>query len=93
MHYPENVANSFAVSTFPNPLQNDNYIIVQAKENQLLDVTATDATGRLMWYTTYRISAGNNYFTIPTGTWARGIYFFRFVNDKGEKETRKIMKQ
>ena len=89
--YPAGVKNSFIVTTLPNPYRNGDYILVQAKNNQVLLVKTMDASGKLVWYSPYKLLAGNNYFRVPVDNWANGIYFFEFKNEKGERATKKIL--
>lgn len=90
--YPAGVKNSFIVTNLPNPYRNGDYILVQAKNNQVLLVKTMDASGKLVWYSPYKLLAGNNYFRVPVDNWANGIYFFEFKNEKGERVTKKILK-
>ncbi len=91
--YPFNTSSSFMITQLPNPFRNGNYVLVQSKSNQVLLVKTMDAAGKLMWYSSYRLLAGNNYFRVPVDNWASGIYFFEFKNEKGERVTKKVLKQ
>lgn len=90
--YPANVNSSFMVTNMPNPFRSGDRVMMQSRENQLLRVKAMDATGRLMWYSSYNLTTGNNYFSVPVADWANGIYFFEFTNEKGEKQTKRIVR-
>ncbi len=90
--YPAGVTNSFLIGQLPNPFSDGNYVMLQSKDNQLVRVKAMDATGRLMWYSSYNLTAGNNYFTVPVAGWARGIYFFEFKNERGERITKRVLR-
>lgn len=89
--YPQNVSSSFLINTLPNPFHDGDYVLVQSKESQVLQVKIIDAAGRLMWYSSYNLSAGNNYFRMPVKSWNGGIYFFEFKNEKGERITKRIL--
>ena len=90
--YPSTVSSSFVISKMPNPLRYGDNILVQSRENQLLSVKVMDAAGRLMWYSSFSLTAGNNYLSIPVQGWAAGLYFFEFRNAKGEQVTKRIIK-
>ncbi len=90
--YPGDVNSSFLINTLPNPFKDGDYVIVQSKESQVLQVKVMDAAGRLMWYSSYRLRAGNNYFRVPVTNWNGGIYFFEFKNEKGERVTKRVLK-
>ncbi len=90
--YPANVNSSFIINRMPNPFRAGDNVLLQSRENQLLSVKAMDATGRLLWYSSFNLTAGTNFISIPVEGWAGGIYFFEFKNERGEQVTKRILK-
>lgn len=90
--YPANVNSTFLVGALPNPFRPGDRLLLQSKDNQLLRVKAMDAAGRLVWYSSFNLTAGNNYITMPVNGWAGGIYFFEIKNERGERVTKRIVK-
>lgn len=90
--YPVNINTTFIVEKLPNPYNGGEYVFVQSKDNQVLKIKAIDASGRLIWYSGYMLTPGDNYFKIPVAGWAKGIYFFEFKNEKGERITKRVLK-
>jgi hypothetical protein len=90
--YPANVNSTFLVGALPNPFRPGDRLLLQSKDNQLLRVKVMDAAGRLLWYSSFNLTTGNNYITVPVNGWAGGIYFFEIKNERGERVTKRIVK-
>jgi len=90
--YPANAGSSFIIANMPNPFRAGDQVLLQSKDNQLLRIRAMDAAGKLTWYSSYNLIAGNNYIAIPAAAWAGGIYFFEFKNERGERVTKRIVR-
>lgn len=92
--WPQNVVETMKVEMFPNPTGETNINIkIRVKNEQVITLQVTDASGRLMHSQKINALPVNNYITnVNSAAWAKGLYFFRFSNNAGEKIITKIIR-
>lgn len=76
----------------PNPFTSDPIASILSKSRQTVFLQVIDAVGRIVHKDEWEIQYGTNSVLIPSRTWARGAYFFRFSTSSGDKVVKKMMK-
>ncbi|MBL0359234.1 MAG: CotH kinase family protein [Chitinophagaceae bacterium] len=89
--YPSNLTASFNITSFSNPL-NNNDMVIQSRQEQNIGMKVMDMTGRLLQWSSVHLAAGSNTIQLPSAYWAAGIYFIELSNAAGEKVTKRIVK-
>jgi hypothetical protein len=89
--WPEGIAGTMLASVFPNPLSSFNSIVIKTKISQPIQLQVMDALGKTVYSQQIQAVPVSNYITnVHTETWARGVYFFIFSTQSGEKIIRKL---
>ena len=91
--WDENNQGTLTASVYPNPLSNINTIKIDVKNDQMVYLNIYNSAGRLMHKEQINTYQGENYlYNFKIGTWPCGLYYFRFMNNKGEIVTKKTIK-
>lgn len=80
------------ISIFPNPNNGTFKITVMGKNKSIVvtELKVYDMMGKIIWQTG---ASGNNVFEVDITGYSKGIYYVRTVNDAGEIEVQKLIKQ
>ena len=92
--WPVDVTETMRIEIFPNPVGENNINIkIKVKNEQVIRLQVTDAMGRLMHSQKINVVPVTNYITnVNSAAWAKGLYFFRFSNNAGEKIVTKVIR-
>ncbi len=91
--YPATEKESVITAFYPNPVENNLTLDIKSRFTQKMNITITDAMGRVMVNKSYNLTYGENFLQVPTGKWSSGIYFLHYQSENGEKGTKKLLKQ
>lgn len=84
------LSNNFSVNLFPNPVQNDMILNINAIKNADASLEIVNALGQVTYSERIEaVPAGENVYHINTSTFESGIYFAR-INFGGELQTIKF---
>lgn len=86
-----NFNKSFAVVLYPNPVGTMLMIDLQNTQPQQLYITLTDLQGRMIRNWSYKQAAG--LLQLNLGNIKPGYYQLELLNDKGDKEVHRLLKQ
>ena len=91
--WPKDNPNFMIADLYPNPILDPATLVVRAKERQTIHVIVTDITGKTVEAFKSTVDGGsNNVYQIRTGSWQRGVYILRVMNDRGEKLLKRLVK-
>ena len=90
--YPADRKESIIVTINPNPLQGNGTLIIQSKNDQVLNIQVYDVMGRVMFSKQVPLSRGANTMNLYSNYWASGIYFISLQSSSGDKEVRKLLR-
>jgi photosystem II stability/assembly factor-like uncharacterized protein len=79
--------NEILLNIYPNPV--DNLANISFPENGNYNIQVVDMTGRLIY--TAQVSAQN--LQLNTSSWAAGMYYVSIFNEKGQWESKTIVKE
>jgi hypothetical protein len=66
-----------AVKLYPNPVGDQFSILLNNFTSNTAAVTVHSALGQLLWKQDIALPTGNDLLTIPSSSWARGVYVVR----------------
>ena len=84
--------NLNAIAISPNP-NNGSFKIIITKNQKaigLKELKVVDLLGKVIWQTGV---STNNVFDVDISNYAKGIYYVRSINEDGEIEVQKLIKQ
>jgi hypothetical protein len=90
--YPTDRSGTIIVSVNPNPVRGNGTIIIQSKNDQLLNMQVCDVLGRIVVAMKLPLRRGINTINLNSNYWAIGIYFISFRSSNGDTELRKILR-
>jgi hypothetical protein len=92
--WPVGVAEKMQIEVFPNPAGANNITIrIKVKNEQVIYLQITDAMGRLVHSQQINSVPITNYITdLNSASWSKGLYFFQFSTNAGEKITKKVIR-
>jgi hypothetical protein len=91
-NYPADGNESIIVSINPNPLQGNGTVIIQSKNDQLLNMQVYDVMGRVILSKQLPLRLGINTMNLNSNYWASGVYFISLQSSNGDKEVRKLLR-
>lgn len=68
---------------YPNPAYDQISIYLDASQEELVNITAFDYTGKAAWKQSYPLGKGAQTFTIDCHNWSSGLYFFKVESSNG----------
>ncbi len=77
---------------YPNPVQNELNLALQATEAGTWNIEVLDMSGRIISRQTQDVTSGSNLITIDATNWSRGLYLLQGSNNQGIKITYKLVK-
>lgn len=80
------------ISVYPNPVENITTLSITSAENGRMDLSITDATGKLLSRQSVNVKAGNNPVTLNLTSFAAGTYFLQLKNRRNELRTISLIK-
>jgi len=83
--------SSLAVIAYPNPVHNNLTVEFTADENQDVNLSMRDASGRVVYAETKAVAAGANTNTIDVSTFAKGIYMLQIQSNNTTESLRVIV--
>ena len=90
--YPASEKKSVIISIYPNPVAAVLMVKAQSGFNQSFEVDVYDALGRKVFAQYFALTAGDNFLQLNTSRWSAGIYIIKYLSEKGESETKKLLK-
>ncbi len=92
--WPTTITESMKIEVFPNPAGDNNITIkIKVKNEQVINLQITDAMGRLIHTQKINAVPVSNYVTnLNSAPWSKGLYFFRFSTNAGEKIVTKVIR-
>lgn len=86
------VAAGGEVRAYPNPFTDNVTVAATLTQPGEVQITVTDILGNVLYLKDYGMYGPGEYqFRIPTGSWAKGIYFLNFVSGK-QRITEKLLR-
>jgi len=77
---------------YPNPTSGSSVIEVNMKKSANLSIEVSNMLGQIVYATNARLSAGTHKFTVETGKWNSGVYFYT-VKSADFNVTRKLVRE
>lgn len=80
------------INIVPNP-NNGEFIVTVLKNNERIgvkEVAVFDLLGRTIWHTG---TSSNNTFSIDISSYSKGVYYIRIVNELGDIDMKKLIKE
>ncbi len=77
---------------YPNPFRAQASVEVLAGYEQTADVQLVDASGRVFWQTNWRLQEGEQRFTIPGASLAKGYYLLHLSTADGQQASVPLLK-
>lgn len=75
-----NELNDFNLSVYPNPAQNAANVDFTLENAGEVTFELTDLSGKSVYSTSEKMSAGNNSIVVPTDALSNGVYMYSFTN-------------
>lgn len=77
----------------PNPAKTETYVVMSSGEPQKYSVTITSITGKLLQQKNVIALKGENMISLDVHNYTNGIYMVTIINEKGERNTLKLVKE
>jgi hypothetical protein len=84
----ETLINTAGVTLFPNPVNNNLHVGIDALKSATASITVSDITGRQISNTTVKLEQGKSQNTINTASLAPGLYFLSIQTESGSFQKR-----
>jgi PKD repeat protein len=82
-----------AIYVYPNPVQSNITLCIDALKSEKAHVQINDALGRLVYETSLNLNSGKNEFKLPTSDLASSLYWIKVVDGHGNVKMLKFQKQ
>jgi hypothetical protein len=90
--WPPNLPGATEVSVFPNPFRGAGQLTIRSKARQRLELTAVDATGRLVAQRGVTVPKGLSSQSLGAAAWPSGMYYLRIVDEDGRSFAYRVFK-
>jgi len=92
--WPPNATEKIQIEVYPNPVGNNNITIkIKVRDIQTIRLQVLDVLGRQIHSQQINTVPVSNYITnLDLATWPKGLYFFKFTTETGEKIVAKVIR-
>jgi hypothetical protein len=84
--------NEAIITPYPNPMQHDLHVAIQVPQATELQLSLTDATGRVVQQVAASLPAGNQVLDLPTEHLSAGVYVLKVWNNRGIRFEQRVVK-
>ena len=91
--FPNTTTKDLIATVYPNPFREQLKLSLKSRKIQTVEITVTDATGRLMHRKKLYLNYGENLPTFDAGRWGAGLYFVQIQKEDGSQEILRAVKQ